>query len=333
MRSRMFIGLAAFVLVPATVSAQANACPGTTTQEQAGQDACRIAVDLFQYMAPQIGTVIAGGNATLGQGGTLGGFSSFPILHPKISIGLRVNALQGSLPDVGGITPGTTGEQQRTIPVEDQVIPGPAADVAIGLFKGLPLGLTNFGGVDLLLSALYLPEFDESNVSLAFPDGGLKIGYGARIGLLQESLVIPGVAFTWLRRDLPKANLSGTTAAGGLTADVAVNELDVSTTAWRVVASKSLVFFGLALGAGQDRYESSATVVGTSALGSASTRVEQDIKRTNYFADVSMNLMLLKLIGEVGMVQGGEVSTLNTWEGKQPADKRLYGSVGARLSF
>lgn len=333
MRSRMYVGLAALVLAPATLSAQASPCPSGTAAQQASQDACRMAIDLFQYMAPQIGTVIAGGNATLGQGGTLGGFSMFPFLHPKISVGLRVNALQGSLPDLENVTPSATGESSETIPVNDQVLPGPAADIAIGLFKGLPLGLTNFGGVDLLLSAMYLPEFDRSNVALELPDGGLKVGYGARVGLLQESLVIPGVSFTWLKRDLPKANLSGSTAAGGLEADLSVNDLEISTTAWRVVASKSLLHFGLALGAGQDRYESSATVIGRSALGDASTRVDQDLKRTNYFADLSMNLMLLKIVGEIGMVQGGEINTFNTWDGKQPADSRLYGSVGARLSF
>jgi len=329
MRSRMFFVLAAFVAAPATLSAQANSCASGTTE-----DACQKAVDLFRYMAPQLGTVIAGGNATLGQGGTLGGFATFPFPHPKVSIGFRVNALQGSLPDIEQLSPGIGGRESSTIPVNDQIIPGPAADVAIGLFKGLPLGLTNFGGIDLLLSALYLPEFEESNVSLALPDGGLKLGYGARIGLLQESLVIPGVSFTWLKRDLPKANLSGSTQGAIAGADLAVNNLEVSTTAWRVVASKSLVFFGLAIGAGQDSYSSSADVTGTAGgVVSGAARVEQDLKRTNYFADVSMNLMLLKIIGEVGMVQGGVVETFNTWDGKQPADKRLYGSVGARLSF
>jgi hypothetical protein len=33
------------------------------------------------------------------------------------------------------------------------------------------------------------------------------------------------------------------------------------------------------------------------------------------------------------MVKGGEVSTFNQWDGKQPTDNRTYGSVGARLSF
>jgi hypothetical protein len=181
---------------------------------------------------------------------------------------------------------------------------------------------------------MYIPEFDQSNVALELPDGGLEIGYGARVGLLQESLIIPGVSVTWLKRDLPKANLSGsTTAAAGLEADLEVNDLDVSTTAWRVVASKSLVMFGLAIGAGQDTYKSSANIVGRSALAEGTASVEQELKRTNYFADLSMNLMVLKIIGEVGMVQGGTVETFNQWDGKQAADKRMYGSVGARLSF
>ena len=330
MRSRMYLVLAAIAAAPATMSAQANSCAAGTTQ-----DACQKAVDLFQYMAPQLGTVIAGGNATLGQGGTLGGFATFPFPHPKFSIGVRMNALQGSLPDLesAAATPVPGDRQSSMIPVKDQVIPGPSADVAIGLFKGLPLGLTNFGGIDLLLSAMYLPEFEQSDVSLELPDGGLKIGYGARVGLLQESLVIPGVSFTWLKRDLPKANLSGSTSAAGLEADLAVNNLEVSTTAWRVVASKSLVVFGLAVGAGQDKYESSANVIGRSALADGTASVEQTMARTNYFADLSVNLMLLKIIGEVGMVQGGEVETFNQWEGKQAADKRMYGSVGMRLSF
>lgn len=330
MRSRMYLVLAAIAAVPATVSAQANSCASGTTQ-----DACQKAVDLFQYMAPQLGTVIAGGNATLGQGGTLGGFAMFPFPHPKFTVGLRMNALYGSVPDVESsqATPVPGASQSSTIPTKDQVIPAPAMDVAIGLFKGLPLGLTNVGGVDLLLSAMYIPEFDKSNVSLQLPDGGLKIGYGARVGLLQESLLMPGVSFTWLKRDLPKANLSGTTAAGGLSADLSVNDLEVNTTAWRAVASKSLVLFGIAIGAGQDTYKSSANVVGRSALVSGTASVEQSLKRTNYFADLSMNLMVLKIIGEVGMVQGGTVDTFNQWDGKQPDDKRMYGSVGARFSF
>jgi hypothetical protein len=330
----MYVLLAAFAATPLALGAQSSCAAGTAAQ-LATQDACQKAIDLFHYMAPQIGTVIAGGNATLGQGSALGGFATFPFPHPKVSIGVRMNALAGSLPDVGSINPSVTGRDNTTaIPVESQVLVGPAADVAIGLFKGLPLGVTNFGGIDLLISAMYLPEFDKSNVSLDLPDGGLKIGYGARLGLIQESLVTPGVAVTFLRRDLPTANLTGSSGSAVAGADLSVNELEVNTASWRVVASKSLVMFGIAAGAGQDNYESSAEVVGSAgAFASDVMSVAQKINRTNYFLDLSMNLPFLKFVGEVGMVQGGTIETFNTWDGKQPDDKRFYGSVGARLSF
>ena len=63
--------------------AQSNGCPATaggqtpTASQQvtnAAHDACVQAVDVFQFVAPQLGLALTGGNATLGQGGTLGGF-------------------------------------------------------------------------------------------------------------------------------------------------------------------------------------------------------------------------------------------------------------------
>jgi hypothetical protein len=51
------------------------------------------------------------------------------------------------------------------------------------------------------------------------------------------------------------------------------------------------------------------------------------------FADLSMNLLLFKLTGEIGQVSGGTINTFNTFSGKQAADSRIYGSVGARFGF
>jgi hypothetical protein len=56
------------------------------------------------------------------------------------------------------------------------------------------------------------------------------------------------------------------------------------------------------------------------------------VTRTNYFADVSMNLLLIKLVGTVGMVSGGDIQTYNSYD--NAADKsRLYGSVGVRIGL
>ena len=61
--------------------------------------------------------------------------------------------------------------------------------------------------------------------------------------------------------------------------------------------------------------------------------ISQDLTRTNVFADLSLNLLLFKLTGEIGQVSGGTINTFNTFSGKQAADSRIYGSVGARFGF
>jgi hypothetical protein len=61
--------------------------------------------------------------------------------------------------------------------------------------------------------------------------------------------------------------------------------------------------------------------------------LSQNLTRTNVFADLSMNLLLFKLTGEIGQVSGGTINTYNTFNGKQAADSRVYGSVGARFGF
>lgn len=318
-----------FVLVmgalAATAFSAAAQAPGCSSGTTAHENACTAAVDLFNYMAPQLGAVVAGGNTTLGQGGTLGGLGHFVI-------SVRGNVLRGSLPQIDQYDPALPNDNSpRTIPVTDQVLGMPAVDAAIGLFGGLPLPLTKIGGVDLLLNAAYIPEYSGNGVSVKLPAGSLKIGYGARVGILQEGLTTPGLGFSYVRRDLPRVDLAA--SSGIYRFDV--TGLEVNTTSWRVTASKSLVAFGLAAGIGQDTYESSgqvAAAVGT--IGTASPMLQQELTRTNYFVDVSFGLLLAKVVAEIGMVQGGdEIPTHNTFTGTQADDPRLYGSVGLRIGF
>jgi hypothetical protein len=60
--------------------------------------------------------------------------------------------------------------------------------------------------------------------------------------------------------------------------------------------------------------------------------VSQKMTRTNYFADLSMNILLVKIVGSVGMVSGGDVPTHNTFSTAADAS-RMYGSVGIRFGF
>jgi hypothetical protein len=169
----------------------------------------------------------------------------------------------------------------------------------------------------------------------------LQIGYGARVGLIQESLLVPGIGVTYLKRGLPKTTITGVATGAVLTSpdSVSVKDLDLQTTAWRIVASKSLVLFTIAAGVGQDTYDASTTINAVvhalpPAGRQASTPVviKENMTRTNYFADVAMNLLLLKIVGEVGMVSGGSAPTYNTFD-KSADASRMYGSVGIRLGF
>jgi hypothetical protein len=305
-------------------------CPagaGPLTAERYLQDACQQAVDLFKYMVPQLGIGMTGGNTTLAQGGALGGL-------PHFAIGIRGNVLRGTVPVPQA--PSTTGAQQRNpYPEENQILGLPAVDFALGLWKGLPLALSNVGGIDLLLSATYVPEISTDNVSIT-PESNLQFGYGARVGLLQESLLLPGLGVSFMKRDLPKTTIVGFTGNDSLE----VRDLDFKTTAWRITASKSLILFTVAAGIGQDTYEASTTIAATINEGAPvgrQTLTPVTVKppkmtRTNYFADVSMNILLAKIVGTIGMVSGGEMETYNQFDTAADAS-RLYGSVGLRIGF
>lgn len=310
--------LAVAVAVLAISAAPARAqCAGGVTQ-----DACQKAVDMWAYMMPQLGTSLVGGSHTLGIGSTLGGF-------PHFAIALRANAVMGNLPDLSTMNFSLAGAQNDNIDTPDQILGLPGVDFAVGVYKGFPLGVTRIGGVDLLGSVTYLPEIEGDGASIIPTDGSMKIGLGARIGLLEQSLVVPGVSFSYLVRDLPTVDLGVT--AGNATLDI--NAFSIKTTSWRLSAQKNLLLFQLSAGYGQDTYKAASEISGdVSGNAFGPVDVAQDLKRTSMYGSVGINLLLAKIIAEVGQVSGGDVNTFNTFA--EAADKsRLYGSIGARISF
>lgn len=288
------------------------------------RDACQQTVDLFNYVAPLLGTALAGGNTTMAQGGSMGTRLGFV---PHVSVGVRLNAVLGGVPEVQ--TPSATGIQNRSNNAVSTVpVPMPVVDAAIGVFKGVPLALSNVGGIDVLLSAAYVPKKTIGDIDLD-PETPLAFGYGLRVGLLQESLVVPGLGFSYINRKIPKtsitANLTGSTFE--------VRDLDLSSKSWRITASKSLILFGLALGYGRDTYDASTSIrasVGTNSVGPFAGKSE--VTRNNMFADLSMNLPFIKLVVTGGQVSGGDIKTYNGYE-KAADASRLYASGGIRFTF
>jgi hypothetical protein len=312
---------------PALASAQNidPRCPALAPADRAAQDACQKAVDIFAFMTPQLGIGLVGGNAILGTGGALGGIGRF-------SIGVRGNATQDRVPKVANVDASITGAVQSDYGVAQRTVSLPAVEGALGLFGGIPLGVTHAFALDGLVSATYVPKFNSSNVAVSLPDGSLKLGFGGRLGLM-ESFATPSVSLTYLRRDLPATSLD---AASG-DDDISVSGIDVKTSAWRGVVGKSVGFFGLALGAGRDMYDSRATGSvqvnqGALSVSGGPYDLSQKVTRTNMFADFSLNLPFVKFSAEIGRVSGGTIDTYNTFSGKRADDPLTYASVGIRIA-
>lgn len=316
--------MASFAIAGLTLAA-----PSTAAAQQCGagsdplaEDACATGRDFLLYMAPQLGTSLVGGSHTLGIGTNLGGLFHF-------AIAVRANAVMGSRPVIDNL--GAGAAVQKDFVTEDQYIGLPTVDFALGLTKGFNLGVTRIGGIDLIGGATYVPEVTEDDFSVRAPDGSLSIGYGARVGLLEQSALIPGVSFSWMKRDMPTLDLATTTDGND---QLQVTNLAINSTSWRIAAQKNLLLFQLGAGFGQDNYDFNADVAASVDGGTynGNFNASQEMKRTTMYGSLGINLFLVKVVGEVGQVSGGSAPTFHNYD--TPADdKRLYGTVGVRISF
>ncbi|HEY5492205.1 MAG TPA: hypothetical protein VIK25_13525 [Gemmatimonadaceae bacterium] len=332
MRVRRTMMVVGAVMVAASATAQAQCATGTT------EDACYKTIDIFNFLTPQISTALVGGSTTLGQGGVLGGF-------PHFALALRATAVKGTIPDVKNVAFNTGGFQNTTYTGKDQFVPMASVDGAIGIFKGFPLGVTRVGGLDLLATATYIPKLPDGGgqVTMTLPGGSTKFGGGVRLGLLQESLLVPGVSFSWIKRDLPTLSAAGTStvSASGSSApgSFAMNDLSLKTTSWRISVSKSFLIFGLQAGLGQDKYDNSAalrvTVTPPAPLAEQTVNINaaNTMTRTNMYVGFSLNFFIGKLVAEAGQVSGGTLPAAHNTFGSDAAASRGYFSVGLRTGF
>ncbi|MEK7239036.1 MAG: hypothetical protein AAB224_00480 [Gemmatimonadota bacterium] len=319
-------------LMAASAPVQAQTCAAGTTQ-----DACYKTVDLFNFLTPQISTALVGGSTTLGQGGVLGGF-------PHFALALRATAVKGTFPNIEGVGFNTGSAQNTTYVGEDQYIPMASVDGSLGIYKGFPLGVTRVGGVDLLLTGTYIPTVpDGGEVTMSLPGGSTKFGAGIRLGLLQESILVPGVSFSWVQRSLPTISVAGksTVSASGGSApgEFSMNDLALKTSSWRISASKAFLIFGLQAGVGQDKYDNSValhvTVRPQAPLPQQTVDVSASntMTRTNIYAGFSLNFFIGKLVVEAGQVSGGSLPTARNTFGSDAAASRGYFSLGLRTGF
>ena len=329
--------IAGALLGPAPLRAQSTTSPPCMSMPRlpiASQDtdACQKARDLFAFLAPQVGVAVSGGNPLPGDAGSLGGFG-------KVALSVRMIAVDGRLPKNSvALSPGTGAVSE--FGAARTAVPIPAADLAIGFFSGFPLGLTNVGGIDLLVGATYLPSISRNAFAFEPQGGGFGASYGVRVGALQESSIVPGVSVSWQRRQLPESDLSYTPSNDTLQ----ISSIKVRSNAVRVVISKRLALVGLAAGVGQDRIASSSSMnaIVNEQVGSTLVRqtvslssLRQSVIRNTSFVNASFSLLVVRIVGEIGWSSKGTLQSpvVNSFGGRQANEGYRYGSLGLTARF
>ena len=240
---------------------------------------------------------------------------------PRISFSLSALGVRTGMPRVAGQSAEELREQQSFS------LLGLRAGAAAGVLDGFRL-MPNLGGVlslDLVASYSY--------VGLP-PDAGFQgsshgFGAGARIGLVRESFVLPGVSLSATRRwhgDVRVGSIEN-----GDPAEVAT-ELTVSSL--RATAGKNWFVVGVLAGAGWDRYEGDARIAldpGSSSPASADRRVRSD--RMLYFGAAWFSFLISQLSVEVGIAEGVDDPFSDRRTAFDPAQRRWFASAAFRVTL
>jgi len=321
----------AVIAGPTVIRAQS---PRVTCNSSVGSvspaDACQKISDIYQFLAPQIGVALSGGNVMLGEAGSLG--------RPgNSSLVLRLTAVDGFVPSnpvnlspTGTATSSNFGAQRAPVPV-------PSLDAAVSLFQGVAMGLTNIGGLDVLVGLTYVPDVNKDQVSIRTDGRSFATSYGVRLGILQESAAIPGLSVSYRRRRLPTTSVGYTSNNDTLS----VNKMALTANALRLVAGKHFKFIGITGGIGRDDIESTSNfnaVINEPApaprLQVSAILAQQKVKRNTAFVNLSIGLPKAQLVGEMGWSSKGTIQqTVNSFDGKLANDAFRYYSLGFGVRY
>lgn len=330
-------------------------CDSPAVEAAGAREACLATAQAVASSQPSLGIVIAGGNPTIGSAGASG--LRLGIL-PRFSAGLRVTAVGVEIPDL--LEEQLPGEVQRISGRFGVPVPALSGDVSIGVFPGLSIapGIGGIGGISVLGSASVLP-FQLLDVE-GFDSADMAWGLGARLHLVSESFILPGVSLSLMRRQLPdvgfgnvcrgEVQLEGSGGQGeqyGVCigeGDVGEFTFDLSNWSTRLVASKRLLGIGATLGLGHDRYSSDIAygfrgeqlepTTGATPIARV-TNQELSNERWTVFGNLSYTLLVGTVGLEAGWQQGdAPISGFRELETAfNPRDGSWYGSLAVRLAL
>ena len=234
-------------------------------------------------LASALGSDIPGSASTMGRRlGTV----------PRIGVSVSLVGQRLAMPRVAATSPADLEEE------EEFTLAGLRGSVAAGVFDGFQLGLGVAGvlSVDLIgsYSLMRLPE------GAGFGEMSSGVGLGARVGLVRESFVVPGLSISGVRRWHGDIKVGDIAAGhpGELVTDLTVSSL-------RATLGKNWFVLGLMGGVGWDRYEGDATVTvprGAGDPGSVNGVVTSE--RLVYFVGGWFNFLVSQLSFELGVAEG-----------------------------
>ncbi len=292
----------------ATVPLTATPGPMPAQVENQFRFMCGQVVQAMTTVQPTVGVAFSGGAHTLGTATTLGLRLG---AVPRLSVTARVNAALADVPDLlHGYTPSFDG--QELLPMGTVGVPVLAAqgDVVLGIFNGLSVApfLRGFGAVDILGSVSFIPAVSR----IGLDDPVVTLGAGARVGILRQGLVMPGVSVSAMYRTMLSDVSFGELGPDPATGDPAEFTASLSSWSFRAGVSKGLLLFDLAAGAGYDIYTSDvdfdwrlhcpANVCGQEMTLSTDGGVQGRLRTSawNLYGNLGLNFLLVRVVGEVG---------------------------------
>ena len=270
-------------------------CPaGNTFCERMG-----LAAELTQV---RTGIGMAAGNPVPGASSTLGMRLG---AIPRLSIAGRITGVQLEVPNtLSATSTGELGNFERSLNV----------DASLGVFSGFSVLPTvgGFGSIDLVASysSLGLPD-------QFVPENAESWAVGVRLGILRESFTAPGIAVTGMYRDIDDVQLGNTlTSTNGPGTFFRVR--DMAMWSARATVGKRILMLGATAGIGWDRFTGSAEAQdGSNFLVTAD---DFNNSRTTIFGNLSWTMLILNIVGEVGVQQGGP-------------DNTTYGGLSIRIAL
>ena len=316
---------------------------------------CGQVVNTLANVQPSIGIAFSGGAHTLGTASTIGRRLGF---LPRVSVTARLNAALVDVPDVfSGYAPSVTdGGTVAGMPTTGIPLTALQGDVVVGVFNGFSLGPAagGFGAVDLLGSVSFIPAIQQVEDAIGLKEDIVNIGIGARIGILKQGLILPGVSVSAMYRSMSEVTFGDLQNP----APVAFAS-DLSVLSLRAGVSKGIATFDFAAGAGYDIYSSDTSFNWSLTYDCPASRCGTDttvdlmpsepvsgkLKSAawNLHANAGLSLVVLNIVGEVGYQKAVDILDAEAFAdaglpSQEPTTDaleggRFFAGIGVRVTF